>query len=188
METGKFFFIITLVCVVAGIFTGINHFQGVDEANAQLIESKRKLADLKETMRVRQDEWAKIEVVAVKAKEAATKEAPLVQELDELKAKHRRLEGDFKYLVKSVRSAVDKVREEAVGAEYAEVKLSNGKVLKAAKIKKLDPLNVSFIHSEGFTIVPYDVLPDEIREKYDLGGNGLAEQLAAAEQVIQAAK
>lgn len=188
METGKFFFIITFVCVVAGIFTGVNHLQGVDEANAQLIEAKRKVKELRETMKVRQDEWAKIEAVGLKAKEAAAKEAPLVQELDELKAKFRRLEGDFKYLVKSVRSAVDKVRGVAVGEEYAEVKLSNGKVLKAAKIKKLDPMNVSFIHSDGFTIVPYDVLPDEIREKYDMGGNGLAEQLAAAEQTIQTAK
>lgn len=188
METGKFFFIITLVCVVAGIFTGVHHLQGVDEANAQLIEAKRKVKELRETMKVRQDEWAKIEAVGLKAKEAAAKEAPLVQELDELKVKFRRFEGDFKYLVKSVRSAVDKVRGEAVGEEYAEVKLSNGKVLKTAKIKKLDPMNVSFIHSDGFTIVPYDVLPDEIREKYDMGGNGLAEQLAAAEQTIQTAK
>lgn len=188
METGKFFFIIALVSAVAGIFSVVHYFQGVDAANAVLIESKSKLTQLKETLAVRQGEWAKIEAVATKAQEATTKEAPLVQELDELKAKYRRVEGDFKYMVSSIRSTVDKVRATAVGSEYPEVQLTTGKTLKLAKIKKMDAMNISFIHADGFTIVPYDQLPEEIRERFDMGGNGLAEQVAAAEQAIQTAK
>ena len=188
METGKFFFIIAFVSAVAGVFSFVHYFQGVDSANAVLIESKSKLAQLKESLVVRQGEWAKIEAVAVKAKEAATKEAPLLQELDELKAKFRRAEGDFKCMVSSIRSSVEKVRATAVGSEYPEVQLTTGKILKLAKIKKMDAMNISFIHADGFTIVPYDQLPEEIRERFDMGGNGLAEQVAAAEQTIQTAK
>jgi hypothetical protein len=177
-----------LVCVVVGVFSAIHHFQAVDAAHALLIESKTKLSQQKDTLALRQGEWAKIEAVAGKVREAAGKEAPLAKELDELKARFRRVEGDFKYMVSSIRSSVDKARVAAVGAEYPEVQLTTGKTLKAAKIKKMDALNISFIHADGFTIVPYDELPEQIRERFDMGGNGLAEQLAAAEQTIQTAK
>jgi len=184
METGKFFFIIAFVSAVAGIFSLVHYFQGVDSANAVLIESKSKLTQLKESLVVRQGEWAKIEAVAVKAKEAATKEAPLTQELDELKAKYRRVEGDFKYIVKSMRSAVEKIRTDGVGVEFPEVKLQNGKVLKSAKIKKIEPAQVSFIHADGFTIVPQDMLPEDLRERFDMGSGSLADALEAEEATI----
>jgi len=184
METGKFFFIIALVSAVAGIFSVVHYFQGVDAANAVLIESKSKLTQLKETLAVRQGEWAKIEAVAAKAQEATTKEAPLVQELDELKAKYRRVEGDFKYMVKSARSAVEKIRADGVGAEIPEVKLQNGKVLKSAKIKKIEPAQVAFIHADGFTIVQQDMLPDDLRERFDMGSASLADELEKAEVTI----
>lgn len=187
METGKFWFVIIFVSIVAGIFTGVQHFQGVDVANAQVIETKSKLAQLKDTLVLRQDEWSKVSALASKAQQAITKEAPLTAKREELKIHIRRLEGDFKYMVKSVKDAVEKIRAAGVGVEFPEVKLTNGKVLKAAKIKKLEPMNISFIHADGFTIVTYDELPDDIRERFDMGGNGLAEQLAAAEQTIQTA-
>lgn len=188
METGKFFFIIAFVCAVAGIFTIANYFQGIDADNAVLIEAKSKLSELKETLAVRQIEWAKIEAVAKKAQEATTKEAPLLQELDELKAKYRRAEGDFKYMVKSMRAAVDKIRADGVGAEFPEVKLTNGKVLKAAKIKKVEPAQIAFIHADGFTIVQQDMLPDDLRERFDMGSASIADELEAAEAAVFAAK
>lgn len=187
METGKFWFIIIFVSIVAGIFTGVQHFQAVDAANAQVVETKSKLSQLKDTLAMRQDEWAKVSALASKAQQAVMKEAPLTAKREELKTQIRRLEGDFKYMVKSVKDAVEKIRVAGVGVEFPEVKLVNGKVLKNAKIKKLDPMSISFIHADGFTIVNYDELPDDVRERFDMGGNGLAEQLAAAEQTIQTA-
>lgn len=53
METGKFWFIIIFVSLVAGIFTGVQHFQGVNAANAQVIETKSKLSQLKDTLMLR---------------------------------------------------------------------------------------------------------------------------------------
>jgi len=188
METGKFWFIIIFVCIVAGIFTGVEYFQGIDAANARVVETKSKLSQIKDTLTVRQEEWNKVSVLATKAQQALTKEAPLVARRDQLQTEIRRLEADFKYMVKSVKDSVEKIRAAGVGAEFPEVKLANGKVLKAAKIKKLDLQNISFIHADGFTIVPYDELPDDIRERFNLGGNGLAEQLEAAEQTLQTAK
>ena len=114
MESGKFFAIAAFVCVVTVIFTAVNYFQVVDEANGQWLEAKKNLAQLKEIWKTRQAEWVKIELVAARAKQAAEKEAPLLRELDDLKAKLRRMEGEFKYLVNSTRSAVEKVRADAV--------------------------------------------------------------------------
>jgi hypothetical protein len=188
METGKFFSIMAFACAVAGIFTAVNYFQGVDEANGQLLEAKKNLAQLKETWKMRQDEWAKIEVVAARAKEAASKETPLLRELDDLKAKWRRMEGEFKYLVSSTRSAVEKVRADGVNAAFPEVKLLNGKVLTAAKIKKIEPNQISFIHADGFLMVPQDLLPDDLRSRFDLGSTSLADELESAQAAILARK
>ena len=188
METEKFFSIVALVCVVAGIFTAVNYFQGVDEANGQLLEAKKNLAQLKETWKMRQDEWAKIEVVAARAQQAASKEAPLLRELEDLKVKWRRMEGEFKYLVSSTRSAVEKVRADAANTVFPEVKLLSGKVLTAAKIKKIEPNQISFIHADGFLIVPQDLLPDNLRSRFDLGSASLADELESAQAAILARK
>lgn len=184
METGKFWAFIIFVCIIAGIFTGVQYFQGVDAANALVIEAKSKLNQTKETLKVRQEEWAKVSSLAGKAQASSSKEAPLLAKRDGLQTKHRRIEGDFKYMVKSMRAAVDKIRTDGVGVEFPEVKLLNGKVLKTAKIKKIEPTQISFIHADGFTIVPQDVLPDDIRERFDLGESSLADQLEAAEQAL----
>jgi hypothetical protein len=188
METGKFWFFIIFVSLIAGVFTAVQHFQGVDAANAQVVETKSKLSQVKETLAIRQAEWAKVSTLAAKAQQAVAKEAPLLAKRDELQTKFRRLEGDFKYLVKSTRAAVDKIRAEGEGTQFPEVKLLNGKVLKMAKVKKVEPNQLSLMHSEGFNIVTYDLLPEDIRERFDMGGNGLADQLEDAEHNLFSAK
>jgi hypothetical protein len=182
METGKFWFIVIFTCLVVAVFSGVQYFQGVDTANAHVVETRSKLSQVKETLALRQDEWTKISVLAAEAQAAASKEAPLKARRDELANQFRRLEGDFKYLVKSTRAAVNKIRAEGEGAEFPEVKLLNGKVLKAAKIKKVEPNQLSFMHSEGYNIVTYDLLPDELRERFDMGESGLADELEDAER------
>ena len=76
METGKFFFVIAFVSAVAAIFTGVNYFQGVDNANGQMLEAKKNLAQAKEAWKVRHEEWTKIEAIAKKARDAASQEVP----------------------------------------------------------------------------------------------------------------
>ena len=182
METGKFWFFIIFVSLIAGIFTGVQYFQGIDSANAQVVEARGKLGQTKDTLVLRQDEWAKVSNLALKTQAAVAKEAPLVARRDELQTKHRRLEGDFKYLVKSTRAAVEKIRVDGEGAEFPEVKLLNGKVLKIAKLKKIEPNQLSFMHADGFTIVPHDMLPADLRERFDMGDSGLADSLEDAER------
>lgn len=188
METGKFWIAIIFVCIVAGIFTGVHHLDSIDEANAQVSDAKSNLAQIKDALTVRQAEWDRLNALAAQAQAAIAKEAPLIARRDQLQTEIRGLESDFKYMVSSIKESVEKVRSTAVGTEFPEVKLSNGKVLKNAKIKKMDLMNISFIHADGFVIATYDELPDDIRERFDMGGNGLAEQLAAAEQTIRTAR
>ena len=184
METGKFWFFIIFVSLIAGIFTGVQYFQGIDAANAQVVEVRGKMGQTKDTLALRQEEWAKVSNLAINTQAAVAKEAPLTARRDELQTKYRRLEGDFKYLVKSTRAAVEKIRADGEGAEFPEVKLLNGKVFKLAKLKKIEPNQLSFMHADGFTIVPYDILPAELRERFDMGGSGLADSLEEAERSL----
>lgn len=182
METGKFWFFIIFVSIVAGIFAAVQYFQGVDAANAAVVQTKSKLSQIKDTLTARQDEWAKVSALAAKTQQSAAKEAPLTARRDELQTRFRRLEGEFKYLVKSTRAAVEKIRADGEGTEIPEVKLLNGKVLKTVKIKKVEPNQLSLMHTDGFTIVPHDMLPDDLRERFDMGGSGLADGLEDAER------
>ena len=77
---------------------------------------------------------------------------------------------------------MEKIRVDGEGAEFPEVKLLNGKVLKIAKLKKIEPNQLSFMHADGFTIVPHDMLPADLRERFDMGDSGLADSLEDAER------
>jgi hypothetical protein len=38
------------------------------------------------------------------------------------------------------------------------------------------------MHADGFTIVPHDMLPADLRERFDMGDSGLADSLEDAER------
>lgn len=184
MESSKFWTFIFLVCLVAGIFSAVQYFQSVDAANAQVVEARSKLNQTRETLKLRQTEWAQIGALLTRSQAAAAKESPLAAKRDELQTRFRRLEGEFKYLVQSMRAAAEKVRADSEGMEFSEVKLANGKVLKNAKVKKFEPQELSFLHSDGFLSVAFDLLPADILERFDLGESGLASQLENKERAL----
>lgn len=184
MESGKFWSFIFLVCLIAGIFSAVQYFQGVDAANAQVVEARSKLNQTRETLKLRQHEWAQIGALLARSQAAAAKEAPLAARRDALQTRFRRLEGEFKYLVQSMRAAADKVRADSEKMEFPEVKLANGKVLKKARVKKIEPGELSLMHSDGFLAVTFDLLPADVLERFDLGDSGLAAQLEAKERAL----
>ncbi len=184
MEATKFWTAIILVSIVAAIVSGMQYFQGVDDANRSLQDIKDKLTQMRESVKHIKGEWERVEGNINRAQAAQAKSTPFATKRDELQSKYRGLEGDFKYLVKSMRTIVDKARVDGVGASYPEIKLSNGKILKDAKIRKIEESQITFIHADGSGVVTFDLLPDEISGKFDLGPNGLANSLAAAEKDI----
>ncbi len=184
MEATKFWTAIILVSLIAAVVSGMQYFQGVDDANRSLQETKGKLTQMRESVKHIKGEWERIEAFISRAQMAEARSAPFSAKKEEMQKRFRGFEGEFKYLVKSMRSLVDNARTIGVGSSYPEIKLHNGKVLKDAKILKIDDGQINFIHSDGVGMVAYDLLPDDICEKFDLGPNGLANSLAAAEKAI----
>jgi hypothetical protein len=108
-----------------------------------------------------------------KAQEENQKAEDLFSEAENFR---RKVEGDLSYISNSLPPAVEKVRTAAIGVVIPSVQLGDGKRLTQAQIKKVDDTGISFIHSEGFGMVPLENLPQDLVEKYDLGPGSLAKQ------------
>ncbi|MBE7493346.1 MAG: hypothetical protein HS117_00215 [Verrucomicrobiaceae bacterium] len=186
MEYAKFWVLLFFVSVVAGGFTLQQHFQAVDRLNAEVLSIRGNVGQTNSSTDRLKQEWAKVEVLVQRLQAANAKNASLQQQRDELKVKLRSLEGDFKYLLSSVRDAVDKVRANAPGEVYDEVVLADGRVLKSAKIRKVEDAQISFIHSEGISAITHDMLPESIRSRFDLAPDGLLASLKQTDQELLA--
>jgi septal ring factor EnvC (AmiA/AmiB activator) len=53
-------------------------------------------------------------------------------------------------------------------------------MLRGAKIRKIDPSGLSLIHADGIGLVSIDLLPAEIKERYDLGPSALLPEMELA--------
>lgn len=179
-ESKAWLFIFIIGVLIAGGY-GAHYLSSVDSANAVLIESKSKLAGVQEMMGQRKKMWDTTSELLAQAREVAEHGSVLAKAKELLDKRYRIVDSDLKYAVDSMRSSVERIRESAPGAEVGDVNLVNGKVLLAAKIRKVEESNISFIHSSGIGTVTVDLLPNEILEKYDLGSNALLPQIEAAQ-------
>ncbi|MBL9134163.1 MAG: hypothetical protein JNG86_23315 [Verrucomicrobiaceae bacterium] len=180
----KFWIFIGAITLIAGAFSAVQYFQGIDRINADLQETKSKITQMNRAIELQKAEWTKIETLYQKQLATEARLAPLQQQKTELEKKFRTLEGEFKYLVNSTRSLVDKVRANGPGEVYPELKLSDGRTMKDAKVRKVEENQLSLIHSEGFATIQFDLLPSEVRERFDMGGSGLANMLETAEKEL----
>lgn len=87
--------------------------------------------------------------------------ASAARELEELQA-------GIAEMTAKMKAAVEKVREQSVGEAHPELTLATGKVLKQAKLRKVNPESLSFSHSLGSVTVAWRDLPAELAEKFQL--------------------
>lgn len=165
-------FLFIAVVIAVGSFTA-HHFQSVDEANAILLESRHKLDSMSETITLRKLTLSKLEKAKAALDQEATREAKLTKVQTDLEQRYRRIEGEIDSSVESMRTLVDKMRREAPGSDLGDVSLTDGRILRAAKISKLDESSLTLIHADGVNTVTVNQLPSNITRKYDLGPQAL---------------
>lgn len=169
--------ILLLLIAVGGMFT-YRYLGLVDEANAKLLSARESLASVRFTLQAKKDSWQKVEAAATRSREAISRLEKSEQALKEIEVKQRQVENELEYLRDSMPEAVEKVRAAGVGTVHPEIVLNDSTKLKAAQIKKIDETRISFIHSEGFYVVPLEKLPPSLIEQFDLGPNSLISEIA----------
>jgi len=181
-EETKTWIFLLVVGVLIGLGYTTHYLTEVDNANAALLDARKSLADSKEALALRKDLWDKVDKAGAKYQEAMEQNTVLLKARDMLEKRYRTVDSDLKYAAESMRASVDKMRNNAPGSELGDITLSNGKVMRAAKIRKVEESGISMIHSDGIGVVPVEFLPADLKEKYDLGSNALAPALAAAQK------
>ncbi len=180
-EESKAWFFILIISVLIGLGYSAHYFSSVDLANAALLESKTKLAGVHELLHLRKKIWTDMESANFKVREAMGKNEVLLKAKDILDKRYRTVDSDLKYVVTSMKASVDKARNDAPGSELGDITLANGKVLRGAKVRKVEESGISLIHSDGIGTVTLDLLPTELKEKYDLGSEALVPKLIEAQ-------
>ncbi|MDZ4405197.1 hypothetical protein [Prosthecobacter sp.] len=180
-EESKAWVFIFIISMLIGLGYTAHYFTSVDSANSALLESKSKLADMNEILVQRKSSWEDVEKISVKNREAMEKNTVLLKAKDILDKRYRTIDGDLKYTVESMKTAVEKLRNSAPGTELGDITLANGKVLRAAKIRKVEESGISLIHADGIGMVMQELLPADLKEKFDLGPDALVPILQAAQ-------
>ncbi|HEY1051144.1 MAG TPA: hypothetical protein VGE39_15345, partial [Prosthecobacter sp.] len=159
--------------MVIGVGYAAHYLTSVDNANSAKLEQAARLESVKEMLTLRKQNWEKMEGLVQKNRELAAHHEVLLKAKEVLDTRYRKIESEVKYAAESIKNAVDKARSNAPGTELGEITLTNGKVLRNAKVRAVDLDAISFIHADGIGSINLDLLPDVIKERYDLGGNSI---------------
>lgn len=184
----KIWMILILFAMVIGVGYAAHYLTSVDNANFAKLEQSSRLESVKEMLVQRKKSWEKMEGLVQKNREVAEHHAVLAKAKEVLETRYRKIESEVKYAAESIKNAVDKSRSNAPGTEFAEITLTSGKVLRNAKVRAVEPNAISFIHADGIGMIDAELLPAEIKERYDLGGNSLVAQTEAIRDMILGAK
>lgn len=138
----------------------------VQEATTRLAAQRSLIAQKKAFLNQRRDTMEKNQVL-LKAKGILDKRL-------------EKINADLAQNTESFKSAVENARSSAAGKELGDFTLTNGKQVRSAKIRKVDESGVSLIYADGVGTVTVDLLPENLKEKYDLGTNALIPKLIAA--------
>ena len=181
MEDGKFWpALIMLALAVGGIFA-FRYFEMYDKANSAAIDARSAVNIATEALNLRKEMWGRAGTLIQEVAEANERHQKAQGEAD---TKERLVTGDLAYLTKAMKEKVASVRMEATNTEIAAVSLRNGKNLRNARIKKVDDISATFLHSDGITTVAVGDLPAELVEKFDLGAESIVAQLERLERDI----
>jgi hypothetical protein len=188
MFESKSWVFLFLISAIIGIGYAAHYFSSVDSANAALLETKSKIADMNELLFQRKKSWADLEKLSLQSREVVEKNNILLKAKEILDKRYRTVEGDLNYAVDSSKTAIEKARNSAPGTELGDITLANGKVLRAAKVRKVEESGISMIHSDGIGMISLELLPVDLKERYDLGPDALIPLLQTAQTEFLAKK
>lgn len=184
LEESKIWVLLALVSIFGAFGYGAHYLSATDEANVALQESKSKLVSVRESLAFRKKHWGENEQSINQFREETEKTATLLKARDLLNLRYGKALSELKYTLESMKNSVEEVRSNAPGTELGEITLANGKVLRAAKIRKVEETGISMIHADGIGTVPVNLLPDSLKEQYDLGPNALVPMIQEAQTAL----
>ncbi len=183
MFESKSWVFLFLISAIIGIGYASHYFSSVDSANAALLDTTAKLGDMNEILVQRNKSWADLEQLRLQPqpREAMEKNTVLLKAKDILDQRYRMVESELNYCVNSSKAVIEKTRSSAPSTELGDITLADGKVLRAAKARKVEESGISMIHSDGIGTIALELLPADLKEKYDLGPDALVPQLLVAQ-------
>ncbi len=178
-------FWILVIAAAAGLGYGAYQFKtSEDAAQAALHYNTSKLVELDTTLAQKRKAMEDLEKIGREIREATARNQELATAKTVLLEKQTQIGSEFQKIVDSLASTVEKMRANAVGSEPGDISLTNGKILKGVKIRKVAENGISLLHSDGVGIIAVDLLPENLKEKYDLGPNASLPKLIAAKSTL----
>ncbi len=169
----SFLKIILLLAAIGGAFYGADCYHKIDQAKSELLQLKPELSQTQEFLSFSRNAWEKYEALKIKADQAAAKTSSLKQQKENGEKKLKAALEEFTVLAAAMNDSVNKVRTNDARLAFPEIKLADGRVLKDAKVRKVEETQVSFMHSAGIGSAPVAQLPPLLLEQLDLGTTSL---------------
>lgn len=193
MEYARLWAPISVLGLIMIGFFCYSYLQKVDEANAHFQTAKVVIEEYRSSLNAKHILLEKRKVIAAdyqalegKVESAKTRLKNAKQKVDETNTSLEMAAQDLTNLVAWLEDACSKARAELVGTKLSELKLSTGRVLKDAVIRKVEDGSITAIHSEGITSIRTEELPEEITVKLGLGSESLLKKLQQLEQSMKA--
>lgn len=177
MNFSSFLKTLALIAVAVGAYFAYQY----EKTQRAVLKLKAELLTERDTRDLCKTPWLEFEPTQIALAQTAAKTAALQQKKMELEAKVANSTEELKKLAAAVRAAVEKVQSAAADQVIPELKLQDGKVLKDAKLRKIEPGQISFTHLDGIGSVPYSQLPMDLLERLDVGSTSLVRATLAAE-------
>ncbi len=156
--------IIAYLLVIAsmfGLFYGVNHTLVVDDLLSDVNGLKQDLKGVEENLRIRQlNLEQRKELLALQVAGETLK-----SEIDGLQKKVAELKKDQADVEKAYVESVLRVRADSLGLKLPELALAGGRVLRLARIQKVETEAVTFGHAEGVLRVKPDELPADLKAR-----------------------
>ncbi|MCX6852196.1 MAG: hypothetical protein NTY98_25175, partial [Verrucomicrobia bacterium] len=130
--------ILLFLAAVGGAFYGADCYHKIEKAKTELQELRPELSQAQEALAYSKDTWQKYEALKIKADQAAATTAALKQEQENGEKNLKAALEQFTVLGTSMNNAANKVRTNEASMAFPEIKLTDGRVLKDAKVRKVE--------------------------------------------------
>ncbi|MBN8417972.1 MAG: hypothetical protein J0L73_03575 [Verrucomicrobia bacterium] len=167
--------------ILVSLCFAAQYLSSVDTANLALRETRDKLTYTQDQLSYKKKTWNEKEQVALKLQAESDKNTVLVKAQGVVDQRYHKADYALTDALQSMQASVERTRNNASGTELGELTLANGKALHAVKIRKVDDASISVIHADGSGTIPLELIPESLKEQYDLGPNALVPMIQGAQ-------
>ena len=155
---------IALFALLAGV-SGFYYTVDVDEAQKEFILTQQELGNIQESIKGAQ----KLTEIRKETAALITAAHIIESENEAIRTEAKKFSDARDYEARAFISVIQKVREETVGMNFPSIPLSNGTVLKNAKIQAVDENLTVIQHSEGVSKIATEFLSPELHDRLRFG-------------------